>query len=476
MQLNAMFAVNLSTEKNHTKKNSTAPYVVKNVANKCRFPECFLFREKKHVCGNCYPGYLLLRPFPHRTYERYHEKLEKYMRVHFFNEQEKQVEDLIKSQGGFFHTEHQVPSLSLKSKVADQLARGFCYYTGMRDGAELDREFIEKLSKKQKVKVEDIHSVVDEYIQVPYRYTTEDYNLEKFNINPVDAAEAKQGGEPEMFDLKVKIYHCNSIDPDNLQPVLLWMHGGGFVFGDVEDAVTHRLAIRLAKYINGIVVNINYRLAPEFKWPTQHEDCFSVLKWVYENGRERLGADVNRIIVGGDSAGGNIATVLCIMAKERGGPRILHQFCIYPGVHAEDTESESFRKYKKGPLLRLSLLLWFKSQFLLNPNSNVTDHPFISPLVYDNVLGLPPLTMITAGYCPLTDHARLYAEKLKKAGVPVSYTEYSNCFHGFFTTFSDDSTSAIMEGCIAFNIQYHLARNLASSYQHSEIIEEIIEL
>ena len=449
----------------------------KNCAFQCRFPECFGFQDKKNVCGTCYPGYLLLRPYPNRTFEEHHQKLENYMRKHIFeqdidlNEQEKKESANKLNHSGFFRTESEIPALTLKTKIADKVAIGLLYYSGMREGGELDRSLINRISKR-KVKVETIHSVTDEYIPVPYRYTPdESYEFDRYKINPAEVLEPIKENEPEFFDLKVKIYHCNEMSQDNLQPVILWMHGGGFVLGDVDDSVAHRMSIRLSKYIQGIVININYRLAPEFKWPTQPEDCYSVLKWVYEHGKEKLGADVDRIAVGGDSAGGNLATVICIMAKLRRGPKILHQMCIYPGVHADDTESESFRRFKKGPLLRLSLLLWFKAQYLYNPETNICDHPFVSPLLYDDILGLPPLTMITAGYCPLTDHARLYAEKLKKAGIPVSYTEYTNCFHGFFNTFSDESISAVMEGCIIFNIQFALASKLSSMIEEESLSE-----
>lgn len=295
---------------------------------------------------------------------------------------------------------------------------------------------------------------------MPYRYPTDGYNFEKYGLNPEEILRPPDPGEPETYDLEVKVYSYCAPNESRLLPVVIWLHGGGFVMGDVDDSVLNRTMTRICNSLKGVVVSVNYRLAPEFKWPTQPEDAYSALLWVAENGKELLGIDPNLISVGGDSAGGNLAAVMSIMAKERNGPKIIHQVSVYPGVDGESTDSVSYEKYGNGPFLRMSLLVWFKAQYLHAPNANCGAHPFLSPLLYEDIVGLPPLTMITGGYCPLTDHAKRYAERFKEARIPVTYTEYSASFHGFYHSFTPESMQAITQTCVLFRFYTGIARDL----------------
>lgn len=367
---------------------------------------------------------------------------------------------------GYFVTHKIKPKIPVSAKVLDKVAAGLLRMSGMYEGGQLNRSYVNRASRRKIKHIEPVSKIEKRYIKVPYRYPTNDYNFEKYNLDPKIILEPATNDEPDTFDLCVKIYYYksppsddddhtdNDDNTDELLPVLVWLHGGGFVMGDVDDSVLNRSMSRFANMIRGIVVSVNYRLAPEFKWPTQPEDCYSAVKWVYENGKELLHADVNLITVAGDSAGGNLAAVVALMSKDRNGPPIIHQLSIYPGMDGESTESNSYEKYGNGPFLRINLLRWFKKQYLYAPDANCGVHPYLSPLMYPDLVGLPPLTMMTAGYCPLTDHAKMYADRYVDENIPVTYTEYSVSFHGFFHSFSEESVQAITQTGII--VKYHI--------------------
>lgn len=208
-------------------------------------------------------------------------------------------------------------------------------------------------------------------------------------------------------------------------PVLMFFHGGGWVFGN--PAWVDGPCRALANASGCIVVSVDYRLAPEHRYPTAAEDCYAITKHVAEH-PEDFAADPTRIAVAGDSAGGNLAAVVCQMARDRGGPLISYQLLIYPCIdHLDDSPSmtENSEDYF---LTRLGMN-WFWNQYAGVAHAQ---EPYLSPLHAKSLAGLPPAMVITAEYDPLRDQGELYAKRLSEAGVPVTLKRFDGMIHGFF--------------------------------------------
>jgi len=209
-------------------------------------------------------------------------------------------------------------------------------------------------------------------------------------------------------------------------PALVYFHGGGFVIGDLD---THDPLCRaLANDSSCRVISVDYRLAPEHKFPAAVEDCFAALKWLEENASE-LAVDPNLIAVGGDSAGGNLAAVVCLLAKENGGPNIAFQLLIYPSIKL----SREFKKrpFGSGYCLDDRAIQWFYAQYM--PEDADPADARLSPIEAKDLSGSPPAYVVTAGFDPLRDEGMAYAEKLKAAGVNVTQIDYPTLIHGFMT-------------------------------------------
>ncbi|MEM3515994.1 MAG: alpha/beta hydrolase [Saccharolobus sp.] len=224
--------------------------------------------------------------------------------------------------------------------------------------------------------------------------------------------------------------------PKNKGPygILVYFHGGGFVLGDVESYDPVCRAITNA--CNCVVVSVDYRLAPEHKFPAAVVDAFDATKWVYENADKFEGK--MGVAVGGDSAGGNLAAVVAILSK--GKLNLKYQILIYPAV-GFDSVSKSMIEFSDGFFLTREHIEWFGSQYLNNP-SEVLDIRF-SPILAQDLTGLPPALIITAEYDPLRDQGEAYANKLLQAGVPVTSVRFNNVTHGFFSFFIVQSMDAI---------------------------------
>ncbi|WP_156339622.1 alpha/beta hydrolase [Bacillus sp. FJAT-25509] len=209
-------------------------------------------------------------------------------------------------------------------------------------------------------------------------------------------------------------------------PIFIYYHGGGWVLGDIES--TDASCRLIANRTKSIVVSVNYRLAPEYKFPTAVEDAFSALEWVYENGISFNG-DVSRLIVGGDSVGGNLATVVTMIARDRKGPSISGQVLIYPPTNLE-FNTESHQMFAKGFGLDREQLIWFRTHYLRNEEDKSDE--YASPLIAKDLSGLPQALIITAENDVLRDEGVAYANRLKKFGVQVEYACEPGMIHGYF--------------------------------------------
>ncbi len=213
----------------------------------------------------------------------------------------------------------------------------------------------------------------------------------------------------------------------NLLPGFVFFHGGGFVIGDLD---THDDICRCLANGSGCrVVSVDYRLAPEHPFPAAVEDCVAATNWVAAHAAE-VGVDPKRLAVGGDSAGGNLAAVVSQLAR-KDGPQIVFQLLIYPVTQLGAPDTPSMRENAKGYFLEKDAMDWFTK--LYAPDKAHRSDPRLSPLKAADLSGLPPAYVITAGFDPLRDEGRDYADKLDAAGVSVTYVNYPGMVHGFFS-------------------------------------------
>ena len=229
-------------------------------------------------------------------------------------------------------------------------------------------------------------------------------------------------------DIAIRVY----TPVDASSPVLaglVFFHGGGFVIGDLE---THDDLCRCLANGSGCrIVSIDYRLAPEHPFPAAVDDSFAATQWVAAHAAE-LGIDPKRLAVGGDSAGGNLAAVVAQLAKAKGAPAIAFQLLIYPVTQlGAPAETKSMRENGKGYFLEKDGMDWFTQMYA--PDAKHRSDPRLSPLLCPDVSGQPPAYVITAGFDPLRDEGKDYADKLDAAGVPVTYVNYPGMVHGFFS-------------------------------------------
>ena len=232
-----------------------------------------------------------------------------------------------------------------------------------------------------------------------------------------DLALAGPGGP-----IPARLYRSAATD---ILPVLVFFHGGGWVVGDIES---HDTGCRhLANRAECAVVSVDYRLAPEHKFPAAVEDCFAATIWVADNAAA-LGVDPGRLAVGGDSAGGNLAAVVSLLARDHGAPRIGYQLLIYPATDAA-MQHDSIARFAEGYVLTRATMRWFYEQYLRSPE-DAGDWQ-ASPLIASDLSGLPPAFILTAGYDPLCDEGDAYAARLAASGVAVTYRRFPGQVHGF---------------------------------------------
>jgi acetyl esterase/lipase len=268
-------------------------------------------------------------------------------------------------------------------------------------------------------------------------------------------AESRPHALIEMYDVEdrhipgphapigVRIYTPDARAP---MPVLVYFHGGGWVLGSLE---THDFVCRSLAAASGcLTVSVDYRLAPEHKFPAAPEDCFAATRWVAANAAH-FGGDPNRIAVGGDSAGGNLATVVALMARDRGGPRLRFQLLFYPAISAADDTPSQREFADDGFLLSRADMEWFWGHYLDSPAD--ARNPHACPNRASSLAGLPPALVQTASHDPLRDEGEAYAEQMRRAGVKVKCTRYEGVTHAFanFADMLDKGRQGVEEAAAA---------------------------
>ncbi len=225
-------------------------------------------------------------------------------------------------------------------------------------------------------------------------------------------------------DVPVRVYRPEGDGPF---PMLVWIHGGGMVVGTIEtcDAACRRICLDAGC----VVISPAYRLAPEDPFPAAPEDCYAVARWAAENA-ESLRGDASRLAVGGESAGGNLAAVVSMMARDRGGPAIVHQTIVNPMLDL-DFDTASYLSNAEGYFLTRRTMMWYWEQYLSRPED--ADDPYAVPMRADDLSGLPPALLLAGEYDPLLSETQAYAERLNAAGVPSIFSYYAGASHNFYS-------------------------------------------
>ena len=249
--------------------------------------------------------------------------------------------------------------------------------------------------------------------------------------------------------------HYRPIDASGVAPLLVFFHGGGFVIGDLD---THDELCRLiCRDAEVHVLAVDYRLAPEHPAPAAVDDAYAAYRWAVEHAAD-LGADPDRVAVGGDSAGGNLAAVVSQLARGDGGPLPALQLLIYPVTHAFHGETRSMTLFAEHFLLTKADMDWFGANYLGAASIDAAD-PRISPLLADDLGALPPAVVVTAGFDGLRDEGDQYAAALVAAGVPVDHLQFGTLVHGFANFFPLGGDAARATGELVSAVRARLGRS-----------------
>jgi acetyl esterase len=225
-------------------------------------------------------------------------------------------------------------------------------------------------------------------------------------------------------EIPIRIYRPES---NGTHPALLYIHGGGWVIGGLDEY--DDVCAKLASRAGCVVVSVDYRLAPEHPFPAAVEDSYAAALWMEQN-TDLLNADPDRLVIGGDSAGGNLTAATTLMIRDHGGPAFARQLLIYPAVNPlELIKYESYEENGEGYFLEYESMEWFYERYIQNPTETRNEYAF--PILARDLGDLPPATIITAGFDPLRDEGIEYAERLEAAGVPVDHQHYDGMIHGF---------------------------------------------
>ncbi len=229
--------------------------------------------------------------------------------------------------------------------------------------------------------------------------------------------------EQAEFPIEVRLYKATRAPAS---PVIVFYHGGGFVFGDLD---THDdLCRRLCNGTGCAVLAVHYRRAPEHKFPAAPEDALTALRWTHDNAHG-LDVDAARIVVAGDSAGANLAAATALRCRDEGGPALRGQVLFCPVVEFYREDRPSFRRNADGPLLTKDSIAFCTAQYLRGRDD--ADHPYAAPICAGSLRGLPPALVITAEFDPLCDEGEAYATRMAEEGVQVQVTRYDGAIHDF---------------------------------------------
>lgn len=231
------------------------------------------------------------------------------------------------------------------------------------------------------------------------------------------------GDDPGSADLPARVYSL--VETDEPQPTLIYFHGGGWTLGSIES---HDATCRYIARMGGVkVISVDYRLAPEFKFPTPVNDVLAAFRYVRDNAEE-VGVDPTRIAVGGDSAGGNLAAVVCQQTRDAGEKMPDFQLLFVPATNMS-SRTKSYETFREGFFLTKANMDWYEKTYIRSDDDR-TD-PRASPLLATDFSGLPPAHVATGGFDPLRDEGEAYARKMADAGVPVSLKRHGTLVHPF---------------------------------------------
>jgi len=258
------------------------------------------------------------------------------------------------------------------------------------------------------------------------------------------------GTPPEMHAVQdvdadgvpVRVYRPTD---ETALPTIVFLHGGGWTIGCVNDY--DGVARTIAHATNAVVVSVEYRLAPEHPFPAGYDDCWTALNWAAKHAPD-FGGDGSKLVLMGDSAGGNLTAVCALRARDAGGPELALQVLIYP-VTDYNFDGQSYRENGTGYLLEQETMRWFVDCYTRG-GADPSD-PRISPLQADDLRGVAPALVITAEFDPLRDEGAAYAERLQEAGVPTTYRCYDGMIHIFFGLVAvfDDGRAALDQAAAA---------------------------
>lgn len=244
-------------------------------------------------------------------------------------------------------------------------------------------------------------------------------------VPPAEPEPVASVTDTEVDGIRVRVYRPATDGPRGPLPVFVFAHGGGFVFCDLDSH--DGLCRSFANSIPAVVVSVDYRLAPEHPWPAAAEDVYTVTQWAAAHAAE-LGGDPAKLVVGGDSAGGNLSAVTALMTRDRGGAPLAAQILLYPVLTADFTYG-SYHEFRTGYYNTTAAMQWYWDQYV--PNTADRENPYAAPLSA-SVDGVAPAVLVVTGYDPMRDEALAYGEALREADVSVTELYYG-AIHGFLT-------------------------------------------
>ena len=293
-------------------------------------------------------------------------------------------------------------------------------------GKSIRPEMLAVMEKLASYKDQPIENLTAE--QARKNHTPSDAVMDLIRENAIEQPAAMVDTVGRDIEVSGARIHARIYTPKSASgplPVIVYYHGGGFVIADLD--VYNSSAQGLAEQVGAVVVSVAYRQAPEHKFPTAHNDAFAAYQWVLKNA-ESLNANPLKVALVGESAGGNLASNVAIMAREAKITMPLHQVLVYP-IAQSDMNTNSYNEYANAKPLNKAMMRWFTNNYLSNPAQ--AKDPRIA-LVNANLKGLPATTIITAEIDPLHDDGTMLAEKLKAAGVKIDHKNYTGVTHEFF--------------------------------------------